>query len=116
MTLKFKTSPIKQVPVELIFWIIALTLLAVAEPQDHKQVNHFSLCPLANLGLNWCPGCGLGRAITQFFHGNLTESIRQHWFGIPAVLIIGYRIVILGSAQLKKIKEFKIKDKEDNYV
>jgi|GEM_PF-198648 len=116
MTLKFKTGQIKQVPVELIFWITALALLAIAEPRDHTQVNHFSFCPLANLGLSWCPGCGLGRSITQFFHGNLKESIHQHWLGIPAVLIISYRIVTLGRDMLKKKKEFEIKDKENNYV
>ena len=78
----------KSFPVELIFWILALVLLATADSHEH----HFSLCPLANLGIDWCPGCGLGRSITALFHGELQESIHHHWFGIPALLVIVYRM------------------------
>lgn len=111
MTLKFKTkamSWLSRVPLELIFWTVALILLAAAEPVDHRDVHHFTFCPLANLGLQWCPGCGLGRAITQLFHGNVRESLKLHWFAIPAVLIIGNRTLTLGKQELKR-KKIKIK-------
>lgn len=104
----------KRLPVELIFWIAALLLLAFAEPQDHLHEHHFTLCPFANLGIKWCPGCGLGRAITQLFHGNLTESLKLHRLGIPAVLIIGYRIAVLIRNQIKL--NLLLKNKENNYV
>ncbi|WP_199137919.1 DUF2752 domain-containing protein [Pedobacter sp. ASV12] len=94
---------IRSFPVELLFWVLALVLLATANPHEH----HFSLCPLANLGITWCPGCGLGRSITALFHGDVNASLAQHWFGIPALLLIGYRIYQL-SKQLFK-KEFKLK-------
>ncbi len=116
MTLKFKTRMIKwlsHTPWELIFWITGLTLLATAKPMGHDQVHHFTFCPLANLGLDWCPGCGLGRSITQLFHGNLKESFHQHWLGIPSVLIIGSRIVKLSRAEWKKKN---LNDKEKYYV
>ena len=113
MTLKFKTTGMNKFPVELIFWITALALLAIAEPHHHLHESHFTFCPLANLGLEWCPGCGLGRSITNFFHGNVKDSLHQHWFGIPAVFIIGYRIVTLVQLQKQKIY---IKNKENNYV
>jgi hypothetical protein len=98
MNLKFKTKRMKwlsRVPLELILWIVALTLLGSAAPVDHNYGHHFTFCPLANLGIQWCPGCGLGRSITHVLHGNVSESLRYHWLGIPAVLIIGYRIVTL---------------------
>lgn len=101
MTLKYKTIRRKSIPVELVFWISALILLATASPPDQHHLKHFSLCPLANIGISWCPGCGLGRSITQLFHGNLEESFHQHWLGVPAVLIIGYRIVSLSRIQIK---------------
>lgn len=110
MTLKFKSGKLKWfrgIPVELIFWITAFVFMAVAHPAAANEGAHFTLCPLANLGADWCPGCGLGRAIIHLFHGNLRESFEYHWFGIPAVLIIGYRILILGRYEWTNIKNIR---------
>ncbi len=83
---------IKTFPLELVFWVIALVLLATANGQAH----HFSLCPLANLGYEeWCPGCGLGRSIIHILHGAFVTSFAEHWFGFPALLIILFRIFTL---------------------
>lgn len=105
---------LSRIPLELILWVTAILLLAAADPADHFHGNHFSLCPLANLGFTGCPGCGLGRAIIQLLHGNVAQSIHFHWVGIPALLIIGYRIFILSRYEMKKI--FNKKEKEKNYV
>lgn len=105
---------LSHIPVEMIFWIAALALLAAADPVHHQEGNHFTLCPLASMGLSWCPGCGLGRSVTQLFHGHVRESFQYHWLGIPAVLIIGYRIVVLGRVQLKR--DFNKINKEEDYV
>lgn len=105
---------LSRIPLELILWITAILLLAVADPADHIPENHFTLCPLANLGLSWCPGCGLGRALIQLLHGNVSESIHFHWLGIPALLIIAYRIFILGRCEIKRVINKKYKEK--NYV
>ncbi|MBB5437128.1 hypothetical protein HDC92_000796 [Pedobacter sp. AK017] len=86
---------LKHIPFELIFWIGAMILLATANPDKHGDAQHFTLCPLANMGFSWCPGCGIGRSITQVFHGNFTESFAHHWFGVPALLIICWRIGVL---------------------
>ncbi len=99
------------IPIELIFWITALILLATA-PQDHFDKAHFTLCPLANLGFKWCPGCGLGRSLTQLLHGNIGGSFKLHWFGIPALLIICWRILELTKRNIKDL----IKNKERDYV
>ena len=97
----------KSLPLELFFWITALVLLATADPHEH----HFTLCPLANLGLTWCPGCGLGRSITSLFHGDVSASFSHHWFGIPALILICYRIFQLSKNLFNK--EFNLKYKED---
>ncbi|WP_316750344.1 DUF2752 domain-containing protein [Pedobacter gandavensis] len=103
-----------RIPVELIFWITALALLAFAEPIAKGHIHHFTLCPLANMGIDWCPGCGIGRAITQLFHGNIKESLAQHWFGIPALMIIVHRIIELINRRIDNNR--KLKYKEERYV
>lgn len=78
----------RTIPLELIFWISALVLLATAKPGG----AHFTLCPLANLGVTSCPGCGLGRAITYLFHGDLQQSWKLHRFALPALFTLASRI------------------------
>ena len=81
----------KKLPLELMMWSAALILLALLHPSP----NHFTLCPLENMGIYWCPGCGLGRSISYLLHGEIKSSIQQHWFGIPALYILIYRILQL---------------------
>ncbi|MHA4893759.1 DUF2752 domain-containing protein [Pedobacter sp. PWIIR3] len=96
------------IPLELLFWVVALTLLALAQPVPAGQEDHFTLCPLAAMGFDWCPGCGIGRSITQLLHGNLSDSLKLHWFGIPALLILLYRIMVLTKIELKRFRRFKL--------
>lgn len=107
---------LKRVPFELIFWIVALVLLAMADTHKHGAGPHFTLCPLANMGFDWCPGCGIGRSITQLFHGNYLESLKYHWFGLPALLIICWRIWVLIKMNFKNNKLLNLKYKEERYV
>jgi len=51
-----------------------------------------SLCLLNRLNIAWCPGCGLGRAMSHAMHFRFEASFLHHWFGIPALLIIFHRI------------------------
>lgn len=98
---------VKNFPIELVCWILALVLLATANPNAH----HFTLCPLANLGLTWCPGCGLGRAITSLFYGDISGSLAHHWFGIPALILIVHRIYQLAKRLVNT--QLNLKYKED---
>ncbi len=83
---------LKKWPLELIIWTGAIFILCISYP---KPVNHFTLCPIDNLGFSWCPGCGLGRSISYILHGELKLSLEQHWFGIPALSILIFRIMQL---------------------
>ncbi|WP_411274104.1 DUF2752 domain-containing protein [Daejeonella sp.] len=79
-------------PLEFIIWTAAILTLSISYP---KSVNHFTLCPIENLVFLWCPGCGLGRSISYFLHGDVRLSLEHHWFGIPATGILIFRIVQL---------------------
>jgi len=89
---------------ELIFWIAALTALAITNPAAESQ---YSLCPLKAMGITWCPGCGIGHAISWLLHGNIARSWQAHWLGVPALLIIGYRIYVLGYRLFRPKQAYK---------
>ncbi|MCK5079981.1 MAG: DUF2752 domain-containing protein [Bacteroidales bacterium] len=74
---------------EAFIWIAALVALAFTSPVD----SCYSICPLHNLGISWCPGCGLGHSISWLFRGDLLQSFNAHPLGIPAVLIIAFRVI-----------------------
>lgn len=73
---------------EALIWVGAIVALALTSPVDHC----YSLCLFHHLGLDWCPGCGLGHAISWLFRGDVSASFHAHPLGIPAVLIIGFRV------------------------
>jgi len=72
-------------------WFIALVALAAATPGG----NHVTLCPLANMGIDFCPGCGLGKSITFLFHGEIGKAWQAHPLGIFAVIVLSFRIISL---------------------
>ncbi|MFA4863650.1 MAG: DUF2752 domain-containing protein, partial [Bacteroidales bacterium] len=72
---------------EALIWIVALIFLAFSNP----AVHHYTLCPLDNLGISYCPGCGLGRSIGYFFRLDIESSFLAHPLGIPAVFLLVYR-------------------------
>jgi hypothetical protein len=74
---------------EAVIWIIALVALAFTNPTNH----HYTLCPFHNLGWDFCPGCGIGRSISYLFHLQFERSFLAHPMGIPAVVILVYRII-----------------------
>lgn len=79
-------------PREAIIWIVALLLLACYQPVHQA---HFSFCLFSHLGMEWCPGCGLGRSIAFLLKGQLIESLRIHPLGFVAVIILVRRIFML---------------------
>jgi len=88
---------------ELAFWVAGLTFLALANP---KAAVHFTLCPLKLLGFKWCPGCGLGHAISFLFHGDIMGSLHAHWLGAPALIIILHRIFILTHKNVIPVSKY----------
>jgi hypothetical protein len=88
---KFKFY-IKLIEWEAVFWIAGLVYLLFINPY---HVQHFTLCPFKNLGIEFCPGCGLGRSISFLYHGDFLDSLKTHPLGIFAFVIITVRVINL---------------------
>jgi hypothetical protein len=76
---------------EAFIWICGLTYLAIHIPES----SHFTICPLKNLGFDFCPGCGLGNSISYLFSGDFASSFNSHPLGIFALIIIIFRIITI---------------------
>jgi hypothetical protein len=73
---------------EAIIWLTALVLLGLMNPENSQP----SLCLFHQFGIESCPGCGLGHAISLAFHGQFIASFHQHWFGLVAIAVLCTRI------------------------
>lgn len=82
---------------EAIVWLVALLLLAFVPPEETQQ----TLCVWHHLGVESCPGCGLGHSIADVFQGRFEASFFRHPLGIFAVGVIVWRIVWLTFMNLK---------------
>ncbi|MBI1938098.1 MAG: DUF2752 domain-containing protein [Ignavibacteriales bacterium] len=100
---KFKTY-IRIIDREAVLWLAALFYLLFVNPYETQQ---FTLCPFHNIGIDFCPGCGMGRSISFFYHADFTSSIKTHPLGIAAFILISYRIFTLTSKSIIKIKQTK---------
>ena len=69
--------------------------------------QHFSFCLFKQLGISWCPGCGIGHSISYLLHGDVIKSFQTHALGTFALVIIVYRILQLIINQLKNQKNGK---------
>lgn len=87
-----KKLRINRIPPEAVVWLVGLTILALLDPHGH---DHFTICPLAHLGFEFCPGCGLGRSISLLFHGMPIASFKAHPLGFFAVAVLVHRIYSL---------------------
>jgi hypothetical protein len=83
---------------EGLFWMTGLFYLALSDP---SASTHFSFCVFNWLGIEYCPGCGLGRSISYFFHGDFYTSLVTHPLGIFAVLVLSFRIYSLFNKSVK---------------
>jgi len=82
----------KIVGLEASAWIVGLFYLALI---NSPEATHFTICPLSNLGFEFCPGCGLGNSISYLFRGDFASSFHSHPLGIFALAIIIFRIITI---------------------
>jgi hypothetical protein len=85
--------------IELIFWAGGLSYLYFINVGE----IHFQFCPLSLLGIQFCPGCGIGKSISYLLNFNLIKSFNAHPFGVAALIIITNRILTLIKIQRKVI-------------
>ncbi|WP_057936411.1 DUF2752 domain-containing protein [Algoriphagus resistens] len=80
---------IATLPLELIFWLGSLVAILLLDPHGD---SHLSLCPLSQLGFEWCPGCGLGRSMSLLARGEFQDSWHMHPLALLAYVVIISRI------------------------
>lgn len=73
-------------------WILGLSYLILIHTPGE---THLTICPLSNLGFEFCPGCGLGNSISYIFHGDFSSSINSHPLGIFALIVLTLRIITI---------------------
>ena len=91
---------------EAYFWLAALVSMAFTTPTHD---THFTFCIFKLLGIDFCPGCGLGHSIIFLFHGDFKDSWESHPLAILAVAVLLHRIFII---LYKDIKIYKLKTSE----
>ena len=89
---KLASRIMKLLGLEAAIWILGLVYLIFI---NNPQSIHFTVCPFANLGIDFCPGCGLGNSISYLFRGDLSASFYAHPLGIFALIIITMRIITI---------------------
>lgn len=85
--------------IEASIWIISLIYLSLI---NVPEKTNFTLCPLSNLGFEFCPGCGLGNSISYLFRGDIVSSFQSHPLGIFALIIISLRIISIINNNRRK--------------
>ncbi|WP_187262567.1 DUF2752 domain-containing protein [Pontibacter beigongshangensis] len=77
---------------EAAVWVAGIAALALTDPEAKHL---FSFCPVSWVWEGGCPGCGLGHAIGFLFRGMLAASWQAHPLGVPALLLLLWRVFVL---------------------
>lgn len=92
---------------EWVIFSLGLILLALMSPDNTDA----SLCLFEWLGVEFCPGDGLGHSISYTFRGNIRAALDAHLAGPAAVLIITLRIVSIW----KDMIIYKLTEKKETH-
>jgi hypothetical protein len=82
----------KVIGAEALIWMAAIIFLTLTVPSES---THFTICPFSAMGIDFCPGCGLGRSVSFLLHGDITNSLSVHPLGIFALIVLTTRIISL---------------------
>ena len=96
---------LKKIDIEAIFWLTAFAYLTFINPYTPK---HLDFCLFSLVGIENCPGCGLGKSISMIFHGDFASSFNAHPLGIPAIILIVKRIYKLIKNKIYLTKEMEV--------
>ncbi|MEQ8577632.1 MAG: DUF2752 domain-containing protein [Balneola sp.] len=75
--------------IEWVAFTTGLVLMAMMDPLSSGS----SFCFFEFVGIEFCPGEGLGHSIAWVFRGEFENAVSANLFGIPAVLILSLRIL-----------------------
>lgn len=74
---------------EAFIWISGILILALVNVND---TSHFTICPFKNIGIDFCPGCGLGKSIHYLLSLDIEKSLQAHPLGPFAFAVLVRRI------------------------
>jgi Protein of unknown function (DUF2752) len=97
---------------EAIIWIFSLLILAFIHVDNS---SHFTICPFKNLGIDFCPGCGLGKSIHYLLHFDIDNSLNSHPLGVFAFAVLIKRIFELTKSSVINVKLFLLTNRELKY-
>lgn len=89
--MKTKAGVLLQQNLEAIIWI-AVLLIFVFSPVANE---HITLCPFNLAGIDYCPGCGMGRALIMLLHGDIVNSFAMHPLAIFTLVLLLIRISVV---------------------
>jgi hypothetical protein len=91
----------RRVNPEAVIWLSGLLILALINVDG---TSHLTICPFKNLGIDFCPGCGLGKSIHYLLHLEINQSLNAHPLGIFTFAVLARRIygLIKSSVNNKK--------------
>jgi len=98
---------------EALIWISGILVLAFINVDGS---SHFSVCPFKNIGIDFCPGCGLGKSIHYLLSLEIDKSLNAHPLGLFAFAVLLRRIYELLKVPLinsKKLFTTKMEYKYD---
>lgn len=75
--------------IEWIVFLLGLVLMATMDP----TVQGTSFCFFDFIGIEFCPGEGLGHSIAWLFRGDISNAFKANLFGPFAVIILSFRIL-----------------------
>ena len=76
---------VRRIPVEPVVWLLGVGAMAALDPSATAEP---SWCLFRRLGIEGCPGCGLGHSIAHLARGHVAASVQAHPLGIPAVAVL----------------------------
>lgn len=98
---KSRFQYIKCIEIEAVIWIFGLLAVALSDPLSDE---HFTLfLPDLLFGIK-SPGFNLGHSIAFLFRFEFSNSFSAHPLGIPAVLVLVFRIIQLLKKTVTNIK------------
>ena len=97
---------------EAAIWICGLIFLAFINTDSS---SHFTICPLKNIGIDFCPGCGLGKSIHYLLHLQIENSLNAHPLGIFAFAVLLRRISELIRNTIAYNKKLFLTTREHRY-
>ncbi len=74
---------------EALIWISGILVLGFINVEG---ASHFSICPFKNMGIDFCPGCGLGKSIHYLLSLEVEKSINAHPLGLFAFAVLLRRV------------------------